>query len=60
MRLAWQTAKMIKQVLSISSKTKNFIQTYTGDADKLPNKYKKNKQCLKNKQMIKMTADSLR
>ena len=35
MWLAWQIAKMIKHVFSISSKTKKFIQTYNGNADKL-------------------------
>ena len=40
-RLAWQIAKMIKHVFSISSETKKFIKTYTGNAefaDKLPKK----------------------
>ena len=35
MKLASQIAKMIKQILLIFYKTKIFIQTYTGSADKL-------------------------
>ena len=44
MRLAWQIAKMIKHVFSISSETKKIIKTYTGNAefaDKLPKKIQK-------------------
>ena len=36
MWLAWQIPKMIKHVLYISSKTKNLIQIYAGNANKLP------------------------
>ena len=38
MHLAWQIAKTIKHVLFIFHETKNFIQTYTGNADKLSKK----------------------
>ena len=40
MQLAWQIAKMIKHVSFIFHETKNFIQTYTGKADKLSKKGK--------------------
>ena len=56
MRLAWRIAEMIKHAFSISSKTKNFIQTDTANANKLT-KNEKNRMTLKNEKKRLMSKN---